>query len=88
MKADKKSTEIILIGSIVQVGPKAGHPAGIDGMIGIVAAKHSWGVSLAVQGIPGTAAVSYALLEPTGGRVVWSDGDRVEAVDPAPTNHP
>ena len=89
MRGDKKSTEAIKVGSILQVDPKAELGTAKGGELAIVAVKHSWGVDARVASIEGTVPLSWQHVEPTGGVMVWApDGTRFTPEGPGIAHHP
>ena len=69
MKADKKSTDRVQIGSIVQVSPTSG--TDWAGRCGAVVEKLSWGAKVHFGLHDGSAPIAWDALEPTGGVAVW-----------------
>jgi len=91
MKADKASRDRVDIGSIVQVSPEFDHPE-FRMQIGVVIAIESWGVRLhSSTPIPlwSDLNVTWAFIEPTGGKVVFDQiGERLRETDLPQSHHP
>lgn len=82
MRQDPDIIKTITKGSIVQIDPAAELGFEGAGSFAVVAARHTWGVDAYIVGQLGTRNLSWPVIEPTGGMLVWEeDGTRVKPVE-------
>jgi len=88
MRDTPESKERIRTGSIVQITPEH-HDKALQGALGVVTNKDSWGVSLRMHG-GAVISMTWNLIEPTGGMEIFRpDGARWDPDAPSdlPVRH-